>query len=210
MPEPLGGSGAASHPRVGPAFDLGQQPGAETGAHGGTDLATFDRPGQALPSVGKWITYGPGESGPSLSAEGIGTLLESARSHDPLAIPALDTGQAAALIAQFAPVWVVDTASNDDRIGAPGWGGGGTVLVETALPTVYHRLSYARFDGAVLHRVARRRADVTRAANANHVRTWPSLWRRVVPLRRASARRRRFTSPFLSRYAGIARSYSVR
>ncbi len=118
------------------------------------NLAVFDRPDRALESVGAWIAYTPPESGPTLTATEIARLLDSLRSQDPLAIPSPDADQAATLVAQFAPVWVVDTASNDDRIGAPGWGEDGTVLVDTARPTIYHRLSHTRFSGNVLLQIS--------------------------------------------------------
>ncbi len=41
-------------------------------------------------------------------------------------------------------------ASNDDKIGAPGWKTNSTPFVDTAKPRVYRQLSYARWGDKVL------------------------------------------------------------
>lgn len=111
------------------------------------NLAPFAAPPEALESAGELVHYGPGRA-KTLLPKDAQALIASSRSN-PLAIPEPAGDAADALIAAFAPVWQIDTASNDDRIGAPHWRGG-RPAVDTAKPVTFTRFSHARYGGAVL------------------------------------------------------------
>ena len=70
---------------------------------------------------------------------------------DALGIPRPDPSVRERLFALHAPVWVVDTVSEADRIGTPVWRPGEEAAqVDTSRPVVYRLLSHTRFEGEVL------------------------------------------------------------
>ena len=77
------------------------------------------------------------------------TLLARAR-RDALGIPRFPDADRDALLAAHAPIFEVDTASDDDRIGTMGWRQVGMLGVETARPTVYRRIAFTRVGKNVL------------------------------------------------------------
>lgn len=68
---------------------------------------------------------------------------------DALGFPMPDADTRRALLAAHAPVWLVDSAGTDDRIGSLALSPDGSPRV-TAPPAVYEYLSYTRFAGEVL------------------------------------------------------------
>ncbi|MEQ8266307.1 MAG: hypothetical protein RH982_03855 [Parvibaculum sp.] len=70
-----------------------------------------------------------------------------------LGLPKFSASDVAQLTATFAPVFEIETASDDDRLGAPVWRReGGELLpdVDVSRPTATTRLVYTRFEGRVL------------------------------------------------------------
>jgi hypothetical protein len=72
---------------------------------------------------------------------------------DALGVPVYDEATLDALFRRHAPAWLVQTATGDDRIGAPFWTGAGELGVDTARPTAYTLLSFTRFGGRVLPQI---------------------------------------------------------
>ncbi|MCE2970113.1 MAG: hypothetical protein LW847_07820 [Burkholderiales bacterium] len=107
-------------------------------------LATFGTPLNDLPRAGAPVAYAP-PARPQLTLR----LPASAT----FALPNFSTTEWAEAIARHAPRIVVDTASDDDRIGALAWradGDGLRVAADTAQPVVYVRVAFTRFNGQVL------------------------------------------------------------
>ncbi|MEO8485961.1 MAG: hypothetical protein ABI585_06430 [Betaproteobacteria bacterium] len=70
---------------------------------------------------------------------------------DPLPpLPRADAALVDALFAAYAPIYAIDTASDDDRPGAPFRRADGVPAVDTKAPAVYTQLAWTRFDGALL------------------------------------------------------------
>lgn len=66
-----------------------------------------------------------------------------------LRIPEPNPQQREKLFNTFAPVWAVETHTNDDRIGQPGWRNGKSI-VDTNKTKVYRLLSHTRYADKVL------------------------------------------------------------
>lgn len=107
-------------------------------------MSTFSQPLADLPVKGSLTRYIP-PSGPSLSSDEVADLL-SRSATNALHIPEPDARRQARLFATFAPVWEVDVANPDDRIGAPVWRGRTVPDVDTQRPVVYHLLSHVWWD----------------------------------------------------------------
>jgi hypothetical protein len=67
-----------------------------------------------------------------------------------LGIPQLSGGDREKLFWNFAPIFEIATANDDDRFGRLLWGAGPAPEVDIARPTVYRRLAYTRYHGRVL------------------------------------------------------------
>lgn len=107
----------------------------------------FAKPLNQLPITGtltRWIV----PKATPLENSQVRSLLN--HQHDPLGLPILTSGELQQLFATFAPIWEVDVASDDDRIGAPYWSRKSTLAVNIGQPVVYQQLSHTRFDGMVL------------------------------------------------------------
>lgn len=76
-------------------------------------------------------------------------IVQEAR-RDALGIPQYSTVDQRSLFAAFAPIWEVDTRSDDDRIGTPVWGEDGRIQIDTHRPAGYVHLSFVRFGPSVL------------------------------------------------------------
>lgn len=103
-----------------------------------------------LPVRGQRIRYVPAAGAPVPVA---GWLPADARGAAALQMPALSAARAAALLQQHAPVLVVDTADDDDRIGRLLWRISGRdlfVAVDTAIPTAYARIAWTEIGGAAV------------------------------------------------------------
>lgn len=107
-------------------------------------LTTFATPLEQLPRYGTPVAYAP-----PARAE----LSLRVPASAPFGLPAFSQTARAEAIAQHAPRIVVDTASDDDRIGALAWRAGDDgprVAADTAVPAVYVRVAFTQFGGQVL------------------------------------------------------------
>ncbi len=113
-------------------------------------LETYSIPLAKLKVKGKLIRYLPPKNSKFLDAKEISDiLLYSAR--NPLHIPEPTDKEMESLFATFAPIWQVDTVSNDDKIGAVIWRGSmDKAIIDTKLPTVYRYLSHTLYQGKIL------------------------------------------------------------
>ncbi|HSV92211.1 MAG TPA: hypothetical protein VLH81_04005 [Desulfobacterales bacterium] len=92
------------------------------------------------------VRYAPTEGAdPAAAARIVATA-----ARDALGVPVYDEAALEALFRRHAPVWLVRTATDDDRIGTPFWGRDGEIGVDAARPTVYTRPSFTRFGADVL------------------------------------------------------------
>ncbi|MBF0611074.1 MAG: hypothetical protein G8345_10790 [Magnetococcales bacterium] len=111
--------------------------------------ALYAQPLHQLAIKGELIRYLPEKKGVTKAQQVAGILQQASR--NPLNIPLPTPVEQEQLFATFAPVWEVDTASNDDRIGAPTWFPHRTApRVDTSRPVVYHHLSHTWWQGRPL------------------------------------------------------------
>ena len=108
---------------------------------------TFAIPLARLPVAGTLVRWAPAITGGRLDRAGVHAILQ--RHVDALGIPRPGAAALDRLFATFAPVWEVDVANADDRIGTPVWRDG-RLSVDTKRPVVFRKLSYTRFHGHVL------------------------------------------------------------
>lgn len=106
---------------------------------------TFSRPLLHLPVRGHLIRYVPPVQR-MLTPRQVAELLARSSSNS-LGVPEPDAAQSERLFNTFAPVWEVDIAGGDDRIGTPRRDAGGHIHVDTADPVVYRLLSHSVWDG---------------------------------------------------------------
>jgi hypothetical protein len=111
-------------------------------------LASYARPLRDLPVAGQLVSFRP----PARTALAAGEVADIIRrsSVNPLGIPEPSGEDRRRLVDAFAPVWRVDVAVDDDRIGAPRWGEGPYPSVDVSSPTVYRKLSHVRMGGRTL------------------------------------------------------------
>ncbi len=102
-----------------------------------------------LPVQGHLVRYAPADIPSRLSSTDIVGIVEQA-SNNALSVPVIDPAMEKRLFDEFAPVFEIDTASNDDKIGAPSWNLNNTPYVDTSKPTVYRYLSFTRMSNAIL------------------------------------------------------------
>lgn len=97
------------------------------------------------------VSYYPRNDAISISTRDIEKLLQEAYYSNPLDVPLLSEENQERLFKGFAPVLVIDTLTDDDRIGAPQWSKDSeTPVINTQRPVVYHYTSYTNFHGQVL------------------------------------------------------------
>jgi hypothetical protein len=108
---------------------------------------TFARPLAALPVSGGLQAYVPPAG--ELSAAAIAGLLARS-SANALAIPDPRGVELELLFRTYAPRFVVETASDADLPGEPGWADGQAPRIVSRLPVVYRRVSHARHGGRAL------------------------------------------------------------
>jgi hypothetical protein len=112
--------------------------------------AAFEVPSALLPVRGELRTYLP-DRADALTASEIAALFVRARnSADALGVPQLTGDDLRRLQATFAPTFIVDERSDDDRIGEPALGPDGVPAVVPRAPIVFTRLAHTRLDDAVL------------------------------------------------------------
>lgn len=105
--------------------------------------ASFAMPLEQLAVQGRLRVYEPTGAG-AVSASEQTAILASAPL-DPLGIPELAPVDLEALFDAHAPIWVVDTRDENDRLGALLPGEDGTLRVDTTTPVVYRRAAYTRY-----------------------------------------------------------------
>lgn len=108
----------------------------------------FIKADHGLSGTDRLIRYAP----PATDAIGVAEVAEildqSAR--NPLGIPEPSEEQLSRLFSTLAPVWIVDTANGNDRIGAAGIDADGKATIDTQHPVVYALPSHTRFGDQVL------------------------------------------------------------
>jgi len=110
---------------------------------------TFATPLAALPVVGeliRWVTPSITSSGITMKTAKVSEILN--RSRDMLGIPSPVTDDLDRLFDTYAPIWEVDVADNDDRVGMLRWDN--RPVVDVAQPTLYRKVSHTRFGDQVL------------------------------------------------------------
>ncbi len=105
-------------------------------------LKVFATPVEALPRAGPPMRYTPSAAPPALVAPPRSAAF---------ALPAPSAPQLLAWVQRHAPALEVDTAGDDDRIGALAWAGADApvIAVDTTQPTAYVRTAYTHFAGRV-------------------------------------------------------------
>lgn len=83
-----------------------------------------------------------------LDTDVVTDIFVSSRSN-PLGIPMFSDAQKQQLFAHYSPVLDVQTLTDDDRLGSPFRTGSNTIVINTADPVVYHKLSYTRMHDKV-------------------------------------------------------------
>ena len=109
-------------------------------------LDEFALPLERLPQLGALRRYAPAP--PVAFAHAVSA--ETAR--DVLGLPQLTPAQLEQLITRHAPLYEIDTADENDRIGALAWGpgaGASNVTVDVAQPSAYARIAHTRLGGRV-------------------------------------------------------------
>jgi hypothetical protein len=77
------------------------------------------------------------------------SVVQSAQARSELDIPDFTTAEREALLARFAPTWVVETASRNDRPGRPGRSASGSLDFRPE-PVVFSQVAFTRFQSNVL------------------------------------------------------------
>lgn len=106
----------------------------------------FAQPVETLPVRGSLVRYTP-PAASIIAPAATATQLEE-WSRNPLRIPQPSSDDLHSVLLAYAPVFIVDTASDDDRIGALELGAGTMSALATNDPVVYAYPSHARWRGA--------------------------------------------------------------
>lgn len=103
-----------------------------------TDLAeaTFER-------------YAPPPS-PQLADDEIAAVIAQARKRDPLSIPRFSDEEVKHLLGHFAPIWMIETVTDDDLIGTPYWQPDGPIQIDVRENAAYSRISFTRWGDQIL------------------------------------------------------------
>jgi hypothetical protein len=105
-------------------------------------VETFAVPLEERATRGLLWSYAP-PSGDLPSADAVARILRRS-SDNPLGLPLPTDADLEVLVRGFAPIFEVDTRTDDDRIGAPVYAALGRPRVDTRRPTVYVRTSATR------------------------------------------------------------------
>jgi hypothetical protein len=92
------------------------------------------------------VLFTPGGEPPSLAPAGIARIIERSRAN-PLDIPEPPAAGLQHLAEAFAPAFLIDIASDADRIGRPYWTRSALPEVDTGRPVAFVRLSHAFLEG---------------------------------------------------------------
>ncbi len=111
-------------------------------------LDLFSKTDQGPGLADRLVRYAPPVQD-ALGVDQVATILaQSAR--NPLKIPQPSKDQLTRLFASLAPVWVVDTASDNDRIGTVSIGAEDKTYIHSQTPVVYTLTSHARYGDQTL------------------------------------------------------------
>jgi hypothetical protein len=120
-----------------------------------TTREIYATPFPELPVVGPRVRYVPSEV---MVGRGVaGWLPVSTQSATAFKQPALSPERVWQLVREHAPVIVVETAGDDDKIGAVGWrnsGGESYVTVDPGAPASYARLAWTEINGAPVPQIS--------------------------------------------------------
>jgi hypothetical protein len=110
-------------------------------------LEEFALPLERLPQTGALRRYAPARRVALVRA------ISAEVARDVLGVPQLTPAHLEQLIARHAPMYEIDTADENDRIGALAWAAGpagtSTVSVDIAQPSAYVRIAHTRLGGRV-------------------------------------------------------------
>jgi len=107
----------------------------------------YAQPLSRLPVQGELLRFIPPRMR-RLEPAAVAAILRRA-ADNPLAIPEPSESDTDLLFEAFAPVWEIDVASDDDRIGMPHWRAD-AIRIDTTRAVVFRRLSHTRFKGQAL------------------------------------------------------------
>lgn len=105
--------------------------------------ATYMLTVNQLPVQGELLSYTAADD-KRLEATEIAAILRRS-SDNPLGIPMPGDAELDDLFASYAPMYEIDTATGDDRIGRPVWAEHGEIQIDTSEPVVYRYTSHTRF-----------------------------------------------------------------
>ena len=112
-------------------------------------LEAYRSPLKELPVHGELVRYVPLQNTATLSANEVALILEKS-SGNPLNIPLPAYDDMQRLFDHYAPIFEIDVAVEDDRLGAPVWQGDEFPLIDTSKPMVYRHLSHTRIGDRTL------------------------------------------------------------
>lgn len=111
-------------------------------------LAIYKQPLQQLPVSGQLTRYQP-STNMALSDAQVADILNTS-ANNPLTIPLPSAEDQQHLFNSFAPVFEIDVATNNDRIGYPELQAENTPRVNINKPTVFQHLSHTRLGNKIL------------------------------------------------------------
>jgi hypothetical protein len=111
--------------------------------------AVFEQPVERLPVRGQLLAWEPELDRPMLNSAAVTDILRLS-ADNPLHVPTPDPQATEQLFAAFAPVFQIDTASSEDRIGAAAWRADGSPHIDVQDPAVYRHISHVRFAEQIL------------------------------------------------------------
>lgn len=110
----------------------------------------LSHPRPDLPVLGTLTRYVPQTTMPGLSPQQVSDIIHRA-SHHPLGIPTPGQQEQIGLFETFAPIWEVDTVTNDDYLGTPYWPRNANApAVNASQPVTYTLVSHTRLGGEIL------------------------------------------------------------
>lgn len=112
-------------------------------------INAFQQMGSADEETPPLNYYAPRKLAEQFTQPEIAALLQR-NANNLLAIPILTERQKAILFSQFAPVWAIEVAGDDDKPGAPYWTLDKQLAIDTNDATVYRYVSYARMADKTL------------------------------------------------------------
>ncbi|HIF51221.1 MAG TPA: hypothetical protein EYQ42_06830 [Thiotrichaceae bacterium] len=109
----------------------------------------YAQPLEALTIKGELLRYAPSTNNISLFSNDISKTIVTS-SNNVLNIPEPSVNDLQKLFNSYAPIFEIDTVTNNDRIGAPQWDKDNLPKIKTDLPKIYQHLSYTRVSDQIL------------------------------------------------------------